>query len=236
MPVDAALLEKLRDGLRSPEPSIRIHSAERLRNLGDPAVALMLVPSLEDSEFEVSETAAQCLRDLVKLKPKDRKLNAALVNALNSRHWSARQGAVELLGEMRRPDSVEHIGSLIRDEPYEVIVASALDSLAKFGGRRESVPHAFTALKRFPTDASIRLAAAKVLAQAEKAVARPKTLEERAVRLALVYAQRANVRANAEVFLAALKKLKSEEELGLKGSEERALAYSKANPPSQALF
>ncbi|MBC8043880.1 MAG: peptidylprolyl isomerase [Rhizobacter sp.] len=112
---DAAMLEgmteKLRDAVRSPNPSVRMHAAIALGRTKTDAALLELLRVADDSDERVSLTA---IRAFASCKPSDaarqpeflRRIGPALVKALNSEKYLIVKAAVQVLPQLELSSTV----------------------------------------------------------------------------------------------------------------------------------
>ncbi len=98
---DARVLAPLMQALGSRDWIVRMHAAKGLGRIGDPDAVPALMPLLQDKVKAVREEASSALAAIGVAAM------AGLIEALQHDDWLVRLHAVEALGKLKSPDSVE---------------------------------------------------------------------------------------------------------------------------------
>jgi HEAT repeat protein len=98
---DARVLAPLMQALGSRDWIVRMHAAKGLGRIGDPEAVPVLMPLLQDKVKAVREEASSALAAIGAAAV------TGLLEALQHDDWMVRLHAVEALGKLKSPDSVE---------------------------------------------------------------------------------------------------------------------------------
>lgn len=171
VPADASqAVERLVEGLNSPDPLRRAHAAAQLgRQPADSGAAACLAAALRDENHLVRASAAESLGRL-----RQQSAAGALIELLNDReqHRDVRSRAAEALGHLQAPEAVEPLIGALNDTVWHVRYQSII-ALGRMGD--ESALPALDNVARYDPEYSLR-SAAKQSAESirgESAAAKP---------------------------------------------------------------
>ncbi|MFM8551180.1 MAG: HEAT repeat domain-containing protein, partial [Nitrospiraceae bacterium] len=132
--------EPLRAALGSPNWIVRMHAAKALGRVGDVGAVDVLMPLLQDKVKAVRVDAAQALVAI------GRPAVPHLLEAITHEEWVVRLHAVEALGRLKSPESVEPLLWLLFNDQDQAVREDAIRSLGEIGDAR-AVEFLFLAMK-----------------------------------------------------------------------------------------
>src|SRR2546426_7076537 len=127
---DARVVDPLIASLDSPDWIVRMHAAKALGRIGDPKSVKPLLPLLQDKVKAVRVEAANGLALLGKAAV------PLLVEALKHHDWLVRLHAVEALGRIKSPESVEPLLRVLFNDRDTAVRGGAARSLGEIGDAR----------------------------------------------------------------------------------------------------
>ncbi len=127
---DHRVIDSLLDVLGSPDWIVRMHAAKAMGRIGDPRAVDTLMPLLQDAVKAVREEAAHALVQIGTASlPR-------LLAALEHDEWLVRLHAVEALGQLRAPESVEPLLRVMFNDSDSAVRIDAARALGEIGDPR----------------------------------------------------------------------------------------------------
>ena len=151
---DARVLAPLTQALGSRDWIVRMHAAKGLGRIGDPETVPALMPLLQDKVKAVREEASSALAAIGVAAM------AGLIDALQHDDWLVRLHAVEALGKLKSPDSVEPLLRALFNERDSAIREDVVRALGAIRDAR-AVDYLVTVMK----EPGLRLLAVEALGQ-----------------------------------------------------------------------
>jgi HEAT repeat protein len=136
---DRRVLEALLRALKSPDWIVRMHAAKGLGRIAETNSVQPMMPLLQDKVKAVRVEAACALADIGKAAV------PSLLEALQSKEWLVKLHAIEALGKMRSPDTVEPLLFVLFNDPDQAVRTDAVRALGDIGDAR-AVDFLLTAL------------------------------------------------------------------------------------------
>ncbi|WP_447984825.1 HEAT repeat domain-containing protein [Nitrospira sp. Nam74] len=136
---DSRVLDVLVGALSSSDWIVRMHAAKGLGRIAEPRCIAPMVPLLQDKVKAVRVETAAALAGIgaAAVPP--------LLEALQSKEWLVKLHAIEALGKMRSPDTVEPLLFVLFNDPDTAVRTDAVRALGDIGDSR-AVDYLLTAL------------------------------------------------------------------------------------------
>jgi HEAT repeat protein len=136
---DIRVLDVLLSALSSTDWIVRMHAAKGLGRIADPRCIARMMPLLQDKVKAVRVEAAEALARIGQAAV------PSLLEALQSREWLVKLHAIEALGKMQSPDTVEPLLFVLFNDPDAAVRTDAVRALGDIGDPR-AVDFLLTAL------------------------------------------------------------------------------------------
>ncbi|MCS6290554.1 MAG: HEAT repeat domain-containing protein [Nitrospira sp.] len=151
---DARVFRPLVEALGSRDWIVRMHAAKGLGRIGDPEAVNVLMPLLQDKVKAVREEASSALAAIGAAAV------LGLIQALEHDDWLVRLHAVEALGKLKSPDSVDPLLRALFNERDSAIREDVVRALGAIRDAR-AVDYLVTVMK----EPGLRLLAVEALGQ-----------------------------------------------------------------------
>ena len=151
---DARVFRPLVEALGSRDWIVRMHAAKGLGRIGDPEAVSVLMPLLQDKVKAVREEASSALAAIGAAAV------LGLIQALEHDDWLVRLHAVEALGKLKSPDSVDPLLRALFNERDSAIREDVVRALGAIRDAR-AVDYLVTVMK----EPGLRLLAVEALGQ-----------------------------------------------------------------------